>query len=212
MIHDTYILKQFIKLHICIGFLHGQEKAAWVDICANGFTSGECCHKSPADKDGVITSDEGMEGHEYYIDITTPRDYFDQHIHCLSYAFADPTHGYQLATFETRKENYCVAKYINKMYPTSNFNFYIGLQADTSDYLKNAFFWDDPMTGQLVDEDAVVDPDANVPTFTNWAYNAPNGLDCVRMSTGPSTATNGLWNDVACNTLFFSICERYVKV
>ena len=210
MIHDTYISELFILLHICIGFLHGQEKAAWVDICANGFTSGECCHKSPADEDNVITTDEGMEGHQYYIDITTPRDYFDQHIHCLSYTFGDSTHGYQLATFETRKENYCVAKYINMMYPTSNFNFYIGLQADTSDYLKNAFFWDDPMTGHV---GALVpaDPDANVPTFTNWAYNAPNGLDCVRMSTGPSTATNGLWNDVACNTLFFSICERYVK-
>ena len=206
MIHDTYISELFIQLHICIGFLHGQEKAAWVDICANGFNvPNECCHKNLDAK-----TDEGMEGHQYYIDITTPRDYFDQHIHCLSYTFSDPTHGYQLATFETRKENYCVAKYINMMYPSSNFNFYIGLQADTSDYLKNAFFWDDPMTGHV---GALVpaDPDANVPTFTNWAYNAPNGLDCVRMSTGPSTATNGLWNDVACNTLFFSICERYVK-
>ena len=206
MIHDTYISELFIQLHICIGFLHGQEKAAWVDICANGFNvPNECCHKNLDAK-----TDEGMEGHQYYIDITTPRDYFDQHIHCLSYTFSDPTHGYQLATFETRKENYCVAKYINMMYPSSNFNFYIGLQADTSDYLKNAFFWDDPMTGHV---GALVpaDPDANVPTFTNWAYNAPNGLDCVRMSTGPSTATNGLWNDVACNTRFFSICERYVK-
>ena len=206
MIHDTYISELFIQLHICIGFLHGQEKAAWVDICANGFNvPNECCHKNLDAK-----TDEGMEGHEYYIDITTPRDYFDQHIHCLSYTFSDPTHGYQLATFETRKENYCVAKYINMMYPSSNFNFYIGLQADTSDYLKNAFFWDDPMTGHV---GALVpaDPDANVPTFTNWANNAPNGLDCVRMSTGPSTATNGLWNDVACNTRFFSICERYVK-
>ena len=147
-----------------------------------------------------------MEGHQYYIDITTPRNYFDQHIHCLSNTFEDLTHGYQLATFETRKENYCVAKYINKMYPTSNFNFYIGLQADTSDYLKNAFFWDDPMVSSLA-----ANPDANVPTFTNWAYNAPNGQDCVRMNTGKTLATSGLWNDVACNSVLFAICERYTK-
>ena len=35
-----------------------------------------------------------MEGHEYFIDITTPRNYFDQHIHCMYYNFADPTYGY----------------------------------------------------------------------------------------------------------------------
>ena len=150
-----------------------------------------------------------MEGHQYYIDITTPRDYFDQHIHCVANTFSDPTHGYQLATFETRKENYCVAKYINMMYPTSNFNFFIGLQAETSDYLKNAFFWDDPMFKQL---GYVVDADYNVPTFTNWAYNAPNGQDCVKMNTGKMLATNGLWNDVACTSRLFSICERYVKI
>ena len=189
-------------LIILIGCVSGEQKAAWVDICANGFTVPyECCHRSP-----VADTDEGMEGHQYSIDITTPRDYQDSRVSCLLNNFEDSTHGYQLATFETRKENYCLAKYINKMYPTTNFDFYIGLEAETSDYLKNAFLWDTPMLSQLE-----ANPDANVPTFTNWANNAPNGLDCVKMNTGTSLATNGLWNDVACSTLLFSICERYPK-
>ena len=190
-----------------LGSLCGQEKVAWVDICADGFnTADECCHKSPVNSSGDITVDGGMEGHQYLIDISTPRDYFDNHIHCLSYTFGDRKHGYQLVTFETRKENYCLAKYINKMYPTTSFNFYIGLAAETSDYLKNAFLWDEPMMTQL---GYVADADADVLTFTNWAYNSPNGLDCVKMNTGKESATNGLWNDVACNTVLFSICERY---
>ena len=189
-------------LIILIGCVSGEQKAAWVDICANGFTVPyECCHRSP-----VADTDEGMEGHQYSIDITTPRDYQDSRVSCLLNNLEDSTHGYQLATFETRKENYCLAKYINKMYPTTNFGFYIGLEAETSDYLKNAFLWDTPMLSQLE-----ANPDANVPTFTNWANNAPNGLDCVKMNTGTSLATNGLWNDVACSTLLFSICERYPK-
>ncbi len=193
---------------ILIGCVSVEQKAAWVDICANGFTVPyECCHRSPVDVEtGVITTDEGMEGHQYSIDITTPRDYDDARFSCLINNIGDSIHGYQLATFETREENYCLAKYINKMYPTTNFGFYIGLEAETSEYLKNAFLWDAPMLSQLA-----ANPDANVPTFTNWAYNAPNGLDCVKMNTGTSLATNGLWNDVACSTLLFSICERYLK-
>ena len=172
-----------------------------MDICANGFTvPNECCHINPGD------DDEGMEGHQYFIDITTSTNYQNSHFNCLINGLGDSTHGYQLATFETRKENYCVAKYINKMYPTKNFGFYIGLEAETSDYQKNAFLWDAPMSSQIL-----ANPDANVPTFTNWANNAPNGQDCVKMNTGTSLATNGLWNDVACTTLLFSICEKYPK-
>ena len=147
-----------------------------------------------------------MEGHQYLIDFTTSTNYQNSRFNCLIEGLGDETYAYQLATFETRKENYCVAKYINKMYPTKNFGFYIGLEADTSDYQKNAFLWDAPMSSQVL-----ANPDANVPTFTNWANNAPNGQDCVKMNTGTSLATNGLWNDVACSTLLFSICEKYPK-
>ena len=166
----------------------------------------ECCNKSPTDDKGDIIADGGMEGHQYLIDISTPRDYFDQRVKCLTYNIIDKKHGHHVVTFESRKENYCLAKYINMMYPTNTFSFYIGLAAETSDYLKNAFLWEDPMTGQ---PGYVADADADVPTFTNWASNSPNGLDCVKMNTGTGSATNGLWNDVACNTVLFSICERY---
>ena len=175
---------------------------------AEGFnTVDECCHKNTA------TADGGMEGHQYLIDLETPRDYFDQYISCLTNSLEDPTHGYQLVTFETSKENYCLVKYIsarqNKMNPSTNYEFYIGLQGQTSDNMKNGFLWQLPMRGQF---GYTEDYDANVPTFTNWAINAPNGQDCVKMTTGMGSATSALWTDVDCNSQLFSICERYPLV
>ena len=167
----------------------------------------ECCHKNTA------TADGGMEGHQYFIDLETPRDYFDHYISCLTNSLVDPTHGYQLVTFETPKENYCLVKYIsarqNKMYPSANYEFYIGLQGETMDNMKNGFLWQLPMRGQFGYSE---DLDANVPTFTNWAMNAPNGQDCVKMSTGMGSDTSALWTDVDCSSQLFSICERYPLV
>ena len=196
---------------INLGTLNGQlQRDTWIDICADGFSKPyDCCHKSlrdPSDPTGnTILVDEGMEGHEYLITVTSPQSYALQRQKCLLLdSIGDTTHGYQLVTFETKKENYCVAKYLAAEYPKTNF--FLGLKAETDEI--NAFYWDDEMFKQAGYDAAKEDPD--VPAFTNWSPTSPAGLECVKMEAGPASVLNGLWQTTACDTPQFSICERYL--
>ena len=147
-----------------------------------------------------------MEKHMYKIDMSRTATYMQQNIECKTEGIGDTKYGYQLVTFETKKENYCVAKYISQAYPaTPNKEFLIGLKAETSDSLRNAFLWDDKMQEQIGYD--ATNEDADMPTFTNWVPTSPTGLDCVKLDIG--SGTHGLWVDVDCATPRLSICEKY---
>ena len=145
----------------------------------------------------------------YKIDMSRTATYMQQNIECKTEGIGDTKYGYQLVTFETKKENYCVAKYISKEYPsTTSLEFFLGLKADMGD-LRNAFLWDDKMQEQIGYD--ATNEDADMPTFTNWVPTSPTGLDCVKLDIGSGSVTNGLWTDVDCATPRFSICEKYPK-
>ncbi len=188
------------------GTINGQQRESWIDICAEGFNKPyDCCHKSPRDSATfAISVDEGMEDHEYLITTASSDSYAFQRQKCLLLdSLDDPNFGYQLVTFETQKENNCVAKYLASEYPASSF--FLGLRAETDAI--NAFYWDDEMKYQVGYDAAKEDPD--IPAFSNWAPTSPAGLECVKMEAGPASKTNGLWQTVTCETKLYSICERY---
>merc|ERR1712121_168569 len=177
----------------------------WVDICKDGLsTPNDCCHlntKGATGNDDPI--DGGMQGHTYKIvyDLNT---FSGQSQNCKFEGISDQDHGYQLVTFETRREHNCVMKWLVKEKGALG-PFFIGLKADSGEDMKNLFEWDTTSSTSIA-----VDPET--PTFFNWTPGSPSGAgECVSTSVGPDLAGNAQWKDEPCTTLLPTICEKYPK-
>jgi len=176
--------------------------ARWENVCT---LRPECCH---ADVDSTKL-DEGMQLHEYQL-IATAQPQNDHLYECVfRNSQMDTSHGFQLATFETRKEYDCVMQFMLEEHsdPASALPIYIGLESNIADYRRNIFKWSSPINSALVA--GAVDPETL--GFTAWAPGYPKGAgECV-VTYVKDAAQNTLWYDSDCNANYFSICEKYPK-
>merc|ERR1719239_25884 len=120
----------------------------------------DCCHADV----NATSLDEGMATHEYELQATA-QSHADHEYDCV-FGNQDSTHGFHLATFETRKEYDCVMQFMLEEHGTQAAGnpVYLGLEADIADYRRNIFKWASPMSSTL--SAAAVDPET--PTFTAW--------------------------------------------